>query len=186
MGEPKQLLDWNGETLIRRAVRAAQESKCAPVVVVAGAASERLAAELAESGALLAMNLAWERGLGTSIRCGIARLAQADDVAAVVLLGCDQPFVSAAILSALIAHWENSRAPMVASGYAQTVGIPALFDRSCFPALLALPDDSGAKAILRTRRADVAVIEFAAGAVDIDTSADYKRAQARASSSRER
>ncbi|HKP93984.1 MAG TPA: NTP transferase domain-containing protein, partial [Chthoniobacterales bacterium] len=45
-GQPKQLLSWRGETLIRRAVRAASEARCDPVIVVAGETSGTLRFQL--------------------------------------------------------------------------------------------------------------------------------------------
>jgi len=70
---------------------------------------------------------------------------------------------------------EDSGKPIVASRYARTLGVPALFDRTCFEALLALPDESGAKTLIDSRAGDVAEIEFEHGAIDIDTPADLER-----------
>jgi molybdenum cofactor cytidylyltransferase len=69
----------------------------------------------------------------------------------------------------------TSGKPIVASAYATTLGIPALFDRSCFPDLLRLKEDSGAKKIILARPHDVVSFDFPAGAIDIDTAADYKK-----------
>jgi molybdenum cofactor cytidylyltransferase len=44
-------------------------------------------------------------------------------------------------------HLENKK-PIVVSAYADTLGVPALFDRSCFGDLLQLTGDSGAKGII--------------------------------------
>ena len=115
-------------------------------------------------------------GIGTSIRSGLQHLLCAHPkVDAVVLLACDQPFVEARIISALMTMHEDSGKPIVASRYANTLGVPALFDCSCFEALLALLDDSGAKALIESRGADVAEIPFEQGAIDIDTPADFEQ-----------
>ncbi|MGI8437034.1 MAG: nucleotidyltransferase family protein [Chthoniobacterales bacterium] len=168
---PKQLLVWHGETLLRRAVRAAHEGGCARIAVVTGAIEEPIAAEL-ESGPAVALvhNPEWERGLGSSVRRGVRHLRETD---ALVLLACDQPFVSGAIVSALISQWDASGHPIVASRYADTLGVPALFDRSCFADLLRLPDDEGAKSIIRSSTDPVGKVDFPEGAIDIDTPADY-------------
>ena len=109
-------------------------------------------------------------------------LARPDDTArwlqgynAAILLACDQPFVNAAILRQLIQlHLEDGK-PIVASAYAGTLGIPALFDRSCFADLLQLTGDSGAKKIILARRPNVAIFDFQTAAIDIDTAADYEK-----------
>ena len=175
-GRPKQLLRVEGETLVRRAVRAAAEGCRAGVVVVAGDARALVEAELDECGATVIQNPDWERGLGTSIRYGLRHLiTAAPELDAMLLLACDQPFVDAGIVAALVAKRATTGKAIVASSYANTLGIPALFDRSCFEALLALPDDSGAKALIESRHDDVASIEFEKGAIDIDTPADFER-----------
>lgn len=175
-GRPKQLLVFRGESLVRRAARGATEA-CGPrVVVVVGDTRTLIEAELRESAASVVENPEWRSGLGTSIRCGLQRLiASTPELDAVVLLACDQPFVDARTIAALVAEQATSGKAIVASSYANTLGIPALFDRSCFEALRTLPDDSGAKALIESRRANVAEVEFEQGAIDIDTPADFER-----------
>jgi molybdenum cofactor cytidylyltransferase len=175
-GQAKQLLSFQGESLVRRAVRTAMEAGCACVTVVVGDSRARIENELRETPAVIVENQEWQRGLGTSIRCGIRHLLSSQpDLDAVVLLACDQPFVNASVITSLVAQRENSRKPIVACSYANTLGIPALFDRACFESLLALPDDSGAKTLIESRSADVAQIEFEKGAIDIDTPADFEQ-----------
>jgi molybdenum cofactor cytidylyltransferase len=187
LGRPKQLLALNGETLVRRAVRAASEAGCHPVIVVVGEIGDTIRSELdirdsrISSGlalenltrAMIVENAEWRNGIGTSIRRGLQQLPRSVD--AVVLLACDQPFVDASIVGKLIAAWEETGRPITASYYANTLGVPALFDRSCFEALLNLPDDSGAKSLIAARPDDVASIAFEDGAIDIDTPADFER-----------
>jgi molybdenum cofactor cytidylyltransferase len=188
LGQPKQLLTFRGETLVRRAVRAASEAGCDPViVVVAGDLAKPIRSELdirdsriSSSAALknwvrpiLVENAEWQRGLGTSIRCGIQEMRESTD--AVVLLTCDQPLVDGAVIAQLISMQEKSSKPIVASSYSNTLGVPALFDRSCFEALMALADDSGAKRLIANQINDVASIPFERGAFDIDTQEDFER-----------
>jgi molybdenum cofactor cytidylyltransferase len=174
-GQPKQLLPFQGESLVRRVVRSAIEAGSVNVIVVAGEARDRIETELCGTPAVIVENADWQRGLGTSIRCGLFYLRSLQPESdAVVLLVCDQPFVDASVIQSLITEWENSRKPIVACRYAGTLGVPALFDRSCFEEILSLPDETGAKALLQARSADVAQIEFVKGAIDIDTRADFE------------
>jgi molybdenum cofactor cytidylyltransferase len=175
-GQAKQLLPFQGETLVRRAVRSAIDGGCASVSVVVGDARDSIETELRKTPALVVENREWQRGLGTSIRCGLRHQLNArPELDAVLLLVCDQPFVDASIVKALITQWENSRKPIVACRYAKTLGVPALFDRGCFEELLALPDESGAKALIESRDGGVAQVEFEKGAIDIDTPVDFHR-----------
>jgi molybdenum cofactor cytidylyltransferase len=175
-GKPKQFALFQGEAFINRIVAAAMEAGCAPVVVVTGDDSARITSELTRFTVTIAMNLGWSSGVGSSIRVGVQRAMDlAADLDASLLLSCDQPFVTAAVLAQLIQLRLTSRKPIIASAYAETIGIPALFDRSCFPDLLRLKGDSGAKGIILTRPHDVASFDFPAGHIDIDTAADYAK-----------
>jgi molybdenum cofactor cytidylyltransferase len=175
-GQPKQLLKFRGETLAGRAVRAVAEAHCAPVIIVVGESENAIREGLRETVAVILENPDWQRGLGTSIHRGLEHLIElAPATDAVILLACDQPLVDAGTIVTLIAEQARTPKPMVASHYANTLGVPALFDRSCFDDLLALPDNSGAKSLIAARPDDVASIAFEDGAIDIDTPADFQR-----------
>ncbi len=171
LGQPKQLLTHEGQTLVHRAAAAALEAGCAPVVVVVGAEREKIVAALRDLAVTIVPNDDWPRGMGTSVRAGVARLQESD---ALIMLVCDQPKVDAVLLRQLIARQEETGQPMAASGYSGTHGVPALFSRSCYERLLALDDETGAKALLLGRPGEVASVLFEAGAIDIDTPADLE------------
>ena len=173
LGQPKQLLKFRGETLVRRVVGAAAEAGCDPIVVVVGETGAAIRDELRGTRATIIENPEWQRGLGTSIRCGLRDIASSLD--AVILLTCDQPLVESSVIAELIAAKKGTGKPIVASSYANTLGVPALFDRSFFETLIALPNDSGAKSLIETHPGDTASIEFEAGAIDIDTPEDFER-----------
>ena len=175
-GKPKQFALFQGDTYIKCTVAAAIEARCAPVVVVTGADSAQITSELTRFTVSIAMNPDWQKGLGSSIIVGIRHAMNQDsDLDAVVLLTCDQPFVTAAVLTQLIQFRLTTGKPIVASAYAGTLGIPALFDRSFFPDLLQLQGDRGAKGIILERQHDVASFDFPAAEIDVDTAADYER-----------
>src|SRR6266480_1059294 len=173
--KPKQFAPFRGETFIRHIVAAAIDARCTPVLVVTGKDSARIGLELSELTVSIAVNPHWQSGLGSSIVVGIRHAMNlAPDIDAALLLTCDQPFVNAAVLTQLIQFRLTTGKPIVASAYAETLGIPALFDRSCFPDLLRLKGDHGAKGIVFERRYDVASFNFPAAAIDIDMVGDYE------------
>jgi molybdenum cofactor cytidylyltransferase len=175
-GGPKQLAAFRGETFVRHIVAATVEAGCAPVVVVAGDDGAQITLELTGLAASIVIHPQWSIGLGSSIGAGVQHVIDsAAEPDAAILLTCDQPFVSATTLRQLIQLRLTSGKPIVASAYAATLGIPALFDRSCFPDLLQLKGDSGAKGVIFSRQHDVAPFSFPAAAIDIDTPADYER-----------
>ncbi len=166
LGEPKQLVVLGGERLLDRAVRVAIEAGCTPVVVVLGAAAERIVAECALGTATVVMNEAWASGMASSIRAGVAGL-NADGA---ILMTCDQPAVAADHLRRLMSQDEPA-----ASSYAGRRGVPAYFPRRCFAELLLLEGDAGAKALLQSAR----TVELAGGELDIDTREAVQIARAR-------
>jgi len=175
-GKPKQLAIFQGEPLVRRIVTAAKDAGCAPVVVVVGASAAQITPVLAGLPVSIIEHPNWSNGLGSSIAVGVKHAASiVPDLDAAILLACDQPFVNAVMLRQLIQmHLENKK-PIVVSAYADTLGVPALFDRSCFGDLLQLTGDSGAKGIILARRNDVTPFDFPAAAIDVDTAADYEK-----------
>jgi molybdenum cofactor cytidylyltransferase len=62
---------------------------------------------------------------------------------------------------------------IVASAYGDAAGVPALFSRTCFSELLAVPDAEGARRIITRDPALVERVPFDRGAFDIDTPADW-------------
>ncbi len=167
-GQPKQLVRLEGQTLVRRIVAISLEANCPPIVVV-GEAEEEIRAELQGLAVEIIRNADWPEGIASSIRAGVQHAIESD---AIILLACDQPLVRPKALADIVALHRNSSKPIVASSYANTLGIPALFERSCFPALLALSGDHGAKEIILSRPNDVAAYDFPEGAIDLDTPSD--------------
>jgi molybdenum cofactor cytidylyltransferase len=175
LGQPKQLIQFRGKTLVRRIVEAAHEAGCSPIVVVIGSDKDKVARELEQTNAVIVENVNWENGMGTSIRGGVQRLIDlAPNVEAILLLVCDQPFVDSNTIEQLIALGEKMKKAVVASSYAGTLGVPALFDRSCAGELLQLDDTSGAKPIIFSNHDRVAEFPFPEGKIDIDMGADYE------------
>lgn len=182
LGQPKQLLPFRGETLIRRSAKAALQCGCSPVAVVLGSGTEAIQTELQSLPVIMVPNPDWQKGMGTSIFAGLMALIEnKPGLESLILLVCDQPRVEPATLQGLIQLHETTHLPIVASRYAGTLGVPALFHRSCFLELLALPASSGAKPVIETDRTRVAEFDIPEGRIDIDTPADQAALRAECS-----
>jgi molybdenum cofactor cytidylyltransferase len=176
LGQPKQLLRFRGKSLVHHIVAAARQAGCSPVIVVIGSDSEKVTGELRLTSALIVENENWQRGIGSSIRAGVQGLIDyAPGIDAVVLLVCDQPFVNANTIRNLIKLREETKKSIVASRYSDTLGVPALFDRSLFDELLSLGNKAGAKSIILRNRERVAQLAFPEDAIDIDTWEDWEK-----------
>jgi molybdenum cofactor cytidylyltransferase len=176
LGQPKQLIQFRGKSLVYRIVDAAKKARCSPTVVVIGSDREEVERELKAESVVIVGNENWRRGIGTSIRAGMRRLIdKAPTLEAVVLLVCDQPFVDARTIARLLTLREKTKRAIVASRYANTLGVPALFDRSCFQELAALDNATGAKTVILSNRERVTEFPFLEGRIDIDTLDDYEK-----------
>ena len=199
---PKQLAEYRGETLLKRAARTAVEAGCGPVVAVipAGAAASAMRAELAGLDVRVVENRQAAKGLSTSVRAGLEALdaaaassttvgvaggaaaapaagvpSQARLPEAALFITCDQPLVTADVLRRVVAAYGAGRPPAVACQYGGTVGVPALFSRSVFAVLSALEGDAGAKRVLQRHAGETVKVPFSDGEVDDDTAADLAR-----------
>ncbi len=176
LGTPKQLLVFQGRTLLRRAAEEAVASGCHPVVIVLGAYADRLTREIVDLPVLVAQNAAWRTGMGSSIRTGIEALTEAGHALdGVVIAVCDQPFCDAAMIRRLLEGHAHGEQRIVAASYAGVYGVPALFDATLVPELLALHGHEGARRVIESYRDGILSVTFDAGAVDIDTPEDLTR-----------
>ncbi|QIL77730.1 NTP transferase domain-containing protein [Hymenobacter sp. HDW8] len=136
MGQAKQLLYFQGQTLLRRAAETAVATGCQPLMLVTGALHEELVAEIDDLPFLVTRNPDWAAGMGSSIRAGLAALEKAPQPpSAVLIMLCDQPLVTPALLLTMIKQQQASQAPVVASAYGGTLGVPAVFSADSLPAL---------------------------------------------------
>jgi molybdenum cofactor cytidylyltransferase len=174
MGEPKQLLDLAGRPLVRRAAETALAAGCGPVFVVIGPHGEPIRQALARLPVEMVLNPDWQEGIGTSIRSGVAA-ALGRRVDSVMISLADQPLITPGALARLAEAHRTSGRPVVASRYAGTIGVPALFSREIVPQLLALAPGEGCKRILLEAGDDVLVLDCPEAENDVDTPADYAR-----------
>ena len=129
-----------------------------------------------------AENQQWESGISSSVRVGIEAVVAANPrTAAVVLMLCDQPFVTREVIAGLVAaHLETDRS-IVASRYGGSYGVPALFGSDYFAELTALKGATGAKQVIRKHLRKVHLLPFPGGEIDVDTPDDFARLQSMSS-----
>lgn len=176
LGRPKQLLELEGEPLVRRAARAAAEAGYAPVIVVVGAEAAAVTAALPGAPCVAVEHPGWRAGVAGSIRRGLEALAALRPRAGGVLLaGCDQPRVDAAHLAALAAALADGAHQIAASSYAGTLGVPALFGRAVLDELRALEGERGAWGVIARVPGRVTAVPLPGGERDVDTEADWER-----------
>jgi CTP:molybdopterin cytidylyltransferase MocA len=179
MGRVKQLLPYNGQSLLLGAVDAALNSQCEEVIVVLGAHADAVQSEISRTTAQIVLNDGWEAGISSSIRCGLAA-AEASAPAAVLLMLADQPLIEAPTIDRLISAYREADPLVAASQYesgGETVyGVPAIFSRAVFPELAGLLGPGGAKNVITRHRHQALFVPAPEAALDVDTINDYESA----------
>lgn len=169
LGQPKQLVEWQGTTLVRRAAELALDVCNAGVSVVVGASSSQVTAELEGLSATIVYNNNWQTGMGSSLKAGIQ--ASSKDADGLLLMLCDQPGIESDDLIRLVNVWQNQPDNPAAAAYSGTVGVPAILPAAMLPALDGISGDAGAGGLLR-RYSDTSLVEMPSAAWDIDIATD--------------
>ncbi|HEX3346382.1 MAG TPA: nucleotidyltransferase family protein, partial [Polyangiaceae bacterium] len=146
LGRPKQLLPYRGRPLLRAVATEVCASRCDGVAVVVRGGDPDVDACLDGLPVRLLANPGCAEGIASSIRVGVA-WADREAYDGVVLLLSDQPALTAHHVDVLAGAC-GAEVAVVASRYGGELGVPALFVRALFPALLALRGECGAKALI--------------------------------------
>ena len=176
LGKPKQMLQWEGMTLLEKVVKVATELKPSSVMVVLGAYAEEIKSHLHIPAIEVVVNESWQDGMASSIRTGIDQMIkQNPQVDGILFLVCDQPHLKSDLLNNLVNLQKEKDMPVAASSYGGKLGTPALFHQSIFGKLMELKGDTGARKLLDEMMSEVAVLNFEKGIYDIDTPQDYEK-----------
>lgn len=173
LGQPKQLLEFNGKTLLEIAVGAAQKSLAQSCILVLGANANLISERVVHLKVDQVINENWENGMASSMQKGLKYLMEKSASDQVILMLSDQPFVDSNILNSLIKNKINTNSEIIACSYNGTFGVPVLFTKKYFPELLSLTGNDGAKKLVMAHQDDLHTIDFPKGAIDIDTMEDY-------------
>lgn len=146
MGAPKQLLEWEGEALVRRAARLAIEAGFEPVVVVAGAYAQEVIGAVEGLKLRVAMNERWEEGQSGSVKAGLAAFDR--PVGGAIFLLADQPYLNVDLLRSIRLKHAQTLGAVVAPRVAGKRANPILFDRRTFADLADLQGDAGGRQVL--------------------------------------
>jgi molybdenum cofactor cytidylyltransferase len=174
MGKPKQLLEFEGATLLTHVAKVACQSNVYPIILVLGANEDVIRKSLNIPQLDIVTNENWETGMASSIVKGICYIKEKyPKVDGIMIIVGDQPYLDETQIYQLINLQNTSGLPIAACSYAGIIGTPALFHKSVFSELLGLNGDIGAKKIIEKRMPNVVTIPFDKGVIDIDTEEDY-------------
>jgi CTP:molybdopterin cytidylyltransferase MocA len=173
MGTPKALLQFQNETFLDRLIRVFS-AVCDPIIVVVGEHADRIQSGVARSrDVLFAVNPDPERGMLSSLQCGLALVPAGAEAA--MFLPVDHPHIEVSTLQTLAARFHADRAPVTVPTYAGEHGHPVCIARQLIAELLTLPPEAKASDVIHRHVSKTLYIEVADSAVvtDVDDPAAY-------------
>ncbi len=138
---PKQLVELDGEPLVRRTARTALASRLSEVIVVVGHRGAEVRRAVEDLTVQVVDNPDWEEGQSGSVKTGLAAVPAGASGA--VFIPCDQPYLGADVIDLLLAEHAASGAPIVVPAHRGRRGSPVLIARDLFPELARIQGDAG-------------------------------------------
>lgn len=168
-GQPKALVEYDGRSLLDRAVATLRDGGCRQVLAVLGAGAEQALSAAAEAFTPV-LNRRWGQGLSTSLKAGLAAVPERYDGVVVTLV--DLPRIEAEAVRRLISAAEEGVGVAVAV-YDGVRGHPMYFAREHLGAIAdTAVGDRGARDFLAANASLVREIACPGDPLDIDTPAD--------------
>lgn len=173
-GGGKQLAKVAGAALLQSTLDVVKHSVVRDIVLVVGHHAEEVTGSIDVLGIEVVFNPAYDEGMSTSIKAGLATLRP--DVSGVVMVLGDQPLIRPRTIDRLVEAYGSTDCQAVAPSYEGRRGNPILLDLSLRPQIELLQGDVGCREIL-DRLDDVEVVEVDDPGilVDVDTRADLDR-----------
>ena len=177
LGQAKQLVRFDGESLVRRAARVALSLEPVSITVVTGFADKEVEHELRDLPVRLTRNDEWAQGMGGSIACGVRSISEQVDGVLVML--CDQWRIETADLTSVISTWLSDISRIIVASWCDQksliYGAPALFPRKYIRELKSLNGNRGAKALVDQNLEQVQFVELKNAACDLDRPEDLEQ-----------
>jgi molybdenum cofactor cytidylyltransferase len=174
MGQPKQLLPWEENTLIEHQIQTLLKTEH-PVNVVLGSNPNLIIPVIEKFPVTIAINTDWESGMGSSISFGINKMIQKfQDASGVLITLLDQPMITSSYIKKMLAAFSpNSNQILVSHSSLGWTGVPVLFDRCYFAELAELQNEEGAKKIVKRHEENVIQLDAGELQEDMDTPETY-------------
>ncbi len=172
---PKQLINFEGEPMVRRIARQALVAHLAEVIVVVGYMAASLRQALSGLSVKFVDNPNYSSGQSSSVRRGLQSLDPLSEAA--LFIPADQPFLTSALMNRLIEVFQSTGKSIVLPSYQGRRGAPVLFGRSLFSELAEITGELGGRQIFKDYETEIITVTLDSEKplIDIDTREDYQR-----------
>ncbi len=177
MGQTKQLLDWEGRTILQRVLENLSRSQVDEVILVLGHEAKRIQQTLDTHKVKVVINRNYKEGMITSIQQGLINLD--DKVEAFFIVLADQPAVGPEVFDRLIGEFRQAspQKSIVLPTFHGRRGHPALFGAKYKKEALRIAGDVGFRQVLQEHPEEILTVEMDTDSIlqDIDTPDDYRK-----------
>lgn len=176
MSAPKALLRMRDTTFLGAILEATKALGLSPRVLVVGEDHDNVLAAHALDDVITVRNPRLESGPIGSIRLAVRQLLN-HPVEGALVWHVDRPHVRLTTVAALVDRYRQGGCAIVVPAYEGRRGHPVLFGRAVFEELLAVPDDLGARGVVRAdpRRVAAEPVDDPAVLESIDTPEAYEQ-----------
>jgi len=178
LGQPKQLVQFRGESILVRTIEIARKLSDTFVCVL-GYQADEIVSQLNISTSHLIVNNDWSQGMGSSIATGVDFLSTKKNIDAIMILLSDQYMITISELIELAEKWQSTNNNIIASQYFENKqmrfveGAPAIFSRIYFEQLKKLTI-KGARDIIKNNPQDLMSLQIDNASFDLDTKTDLQ------------
>ncbi len=176
MGRTKQLLEWEGRTILQRVLENLSRSRVDEVILVLGHEAERIVQTLDTRRVKVVINKNYKAGMISSIQQGLINLNDTAEAFFIVL--ADQPAIGPEVFDRLIDEFRGilPKKSIILPAYRGRRGHPALFSAKYRQEALGITGDVGFRQVLEEHPEEILTVEMETDSIlqDIDTPEDYR------------
>ena len=178
-GQPKQLIELKGKSLIQRAVETALKSQLDKCILVLGFEHQKIIAILGKltrnQRLQVVINPDYHQGQSRSLKMGL--IEAKDAFPSIMFLVADQPMIDVETIDLLLEQFWHSPRNICVPTYKGQRGNPTLFNQTFYDRLLQIEGDIGARQVITDHPEDVLTVEFKNPLCfsDIDTPQDLEK-----------
>jgi len=148
MGSPKQLLPFGSKTVLQRIIDTLLESGLDGIEVVLGHQAEEVRKSLVGRQVDFCLNRNYEKGMFSSLLCGISAIRSLAD-GALIVLG-DQPQIEEKVVRQLVSAFREKQKGILVPVFKGHRGHPALIDLRMYgEEIFQLSGENGIKPLMR-------------------------------------
>ncbi len=173
LGKPKQLLPWQGTTLLGYTLSCIQKSGIEDIVLVLGAYAEEIKKTININDLRIVVNTSWQTGKASSIRAGLNAISK--DAKGMMIFLCDQPYLTSELIKAILQVEMDLNTPIIAPVIGEQIINPVLFKKEVFSDFYLLQGEEGGKNLFKEHTIQRVPWKDTRILLDIDTPDDLDK-----------